>query len=578
MASHLGTFPRVASRSACFPGHPFVLVPQEQGVFIGRKKSTGLRAKVSDGGDSYLDMWKKAVDNERKVTVFQRIVENAAGNDIADGDNGNVEELEKKSEDFNKLLEVSSEERDRIQRMQVIDRAAAAIAAARSILEESKVSKPETGLGDSGTAGDGHLKSESSAGLGNDQEGIQNEGIYVQKSETPGIGIPGPDFWSWTPPADSEKPPEADSGLQTAMKSSVYPTLANPVVEKERSPGFLSIPFESKLSQSDSDPTLPPLQSLIQVENMDATRSKLETPPLEQEQKVGVQFSAHAAEAANALDNVNESLPSGVNPDGSRWWKDTGIEQRPDGVICRWTMTRGVSADQAVEWQEKFWEAADEFGYKELGSEKSGRDATGNVWREYWRESMGQERGLMYIEKTADKWGKSGQGDEWQEKWWEHYDASGQADKWADKWCSIDPNTALEAGHSHVWHERWGEKYDGQGASIKYTDKWAERLEGDGWTKWGDKWDENFDLNGNGVKQGETWWAGKYGESWNRTWGEQHNGSGWIHKYGKSSSGEHWDTHVQQDTWYERFPHFGFYHCFDNSVQLREVGKPSEME
>jgi hypothetical protein len=121
------------------------------------------------------------------------------------------------------------------------------------------------------------------------------------------------------------------------------------------------------------------------------------------------------------------------------------------------------------------------------------------------------------------------------------------------------------------FHCRWGEKYDGYGGSTKYTDKWAERSEGDGWSKWGDKWDEHFDPNGHGIKQGETWWAGKYGDRWNRTWGEQHNGSGWVHKYGRSSSGEHWDTHVLQDTWYERFPHFGFYHCFENSAQLRSV-------
>ena len=31
-----------------------------------------------------------------------------------------------------------------------------------------------------------------------------------------------------------------------------------------------------------------------------------------------------------------------------------------------------------------------------------------------------------------------------------------------------------------------------------------------------------------------------------------------------------------QETWYERYPHYGFYHCFANSVQLREVQKPSE--
>ncbi|KAF9596940.1 hypothetical protein IFM89_014519 [Coptis chinensis] len=125
---------------------------------------------------------------------------------------------------------------------------------------------------------------------------------------------------------------------------------------------------------------------------------------------------------------------------------------------------------------------------------------------------------------------------------------------------------------------RWGEKYDGHGSSIKYTDKCPECLEDDEWTKWGDKWDENFNQYSQGVKQGETWWEGKYGERWNHTWGggerKGHDGSGWVHKYGKSSCGEHWDTHVQQDTWYERYLHFDFQHCFENSVQLREVHKP----
>ncbi|KAM1198599.1 hypothetical protein ACFX13_010170 [Malus domestica] len=53
-------------------------------------------------------------------------------------------------------------------------------------------------------------------------------------------------------------------------------------------------------------------------------------------------------------------------------------------------MTRGVSADQVTEWQDKYWEAADEFGHKELGSEKLGRDATGNAWHEFWTKSMWQ--------------------------------------------------------------------------------------------------------------------------------------------------------------------------------------------
>ncbi|RVW55601.1 hypothetical protein CK203_102831 [Vitis vinifera] len=104
-----------------------------------------------------------------------------------------------------------------------------------------------------------------------------------------------------------------------------------------------------------------------------------------------------------------------------------------------------------------------------------------------------------------------------------------------------------------MYFGRWGERYDGHGGSMKYTDKWAERCEG------GD------------VVGREAWRAV------NRTWGEGHNGSGWVHKYGKSSSGGALGYTCEQDTWYERFPHYGFYHCFENSVQLREVQTPPQL-
>ncbi|CAI0375424.1 unnamed protein product, partial [Linum tenue] len=154
-------------------------------------------------------------------------------------------------------------------------------------------------------------------------------------------------------------------------------------------------------------------------------------------------------------------------------------------------MSRGVNADQETKWQEKFWEASDDFGYKELGSEKFGRDASGNVWHEHLRELIWQDAGLVHLEKIADKWGKNGKGGEWQEQWWEHYDASNKAEKWTHKWCIIDPTTPLDVGREVRRHR----------GSTKYTDKWA---------KWGDKWDEDFSTSSHGVKQGETWWAGKY--------------------------------------------------------------------
>lgn len=48
------------------------------------------------------------------------------------------EPLDLKTEKFHRLQDVPREERDRIQRQQLIDRAAAAIAAARALLSETR--------------------------------------------------------------------------------------------------------------------------------------------------------------------------------------------------------------------------------------------------------------------------------------------------------------------------------------------------------------------------------------------------------------------------------------------------------
>ncbi|KAG9132725.1 hypothetical protein Leryth_014009 [Lithospermum erythrorhizon] len=583
MATHFITFssratlPPPNSAALRYPFPLFTIAPPHPPHFCIKNHSGVITRAASNGENySYLDMWKKAMDNEKKGIEFQKISETSVEGYVEEE---SEEVVKRKNIEFQKILEVSKEERDRVQRMQVIDRAAAAIAAARSLLEENNLP------GKAAEDQDFELKN---GGILEDQlEGTQDGRPFVPSSGTSIVVTPGPNFWSWTPPNNND----AFNGnpMKSAMqKSSPSAATDIPVIEKDRSLDFLPIPFQSKIFQSKS--SLPPLQSHVEVEQ-EASSSSLESSHLDDEHELGVQFSTHAAQAAEALDNATGSSTQGVTLDGSRWWKETGVEQRPDGVICKWTLTRGITPNQTIEWEEKYWEASDELGYKELGSEKSGRDAAGNVWREYWRESMSQAQafftkvllycfaqngGLVNLEKTADKWGRNTKGEEWQEKWWEHYGASGKAEKWAHKWCSVDPYTPLDVGHAHVWHERWGEKYDGHGGSTKYTDKWAERFEGDGWSKWGDKWDENFNPNAQGMKQGETWWHGKYGDRWNRTWGEGHNGSGWVHKYGRSSDGEHWDTHEQQDTWYEKYPHYGFYHCFDNSVQLRQVKKPSE--
>lgn len=536
--------------------------------FVGaRLRRSNLRASSSpsyDVSDSYLDMWKKAMERERKSREFLKMADGVQEPPQVPAEN--KETVEQKTEVFNKILDVPREERDRVQRMQVIDRAAAAISAARAFMRDSPTPKFPS---------DEVHGSHSDDGSGR-REVVREILVSVpEKQGTSERGTPGPDFWSWSPPTDNRNQISDNAvSLQPAMQLNIPPNASFSVIEMEQPSDILSLPFESTLHESHF-PLLPPLQSVMEVEKAE-TESSTDLAMEANQEKLEVVFSGNAAEAAEALGKSNEGATHGVNLDGSKWWRDSGVDQRVDGVVCRWTLNRGVSADGTIEWEDKYWEASDQFDYKELGSEKSGRDTDGNVWREYWREFMRQDlsSGLTHFEKTADKWGKNGKGDEWQEKWWEHYDDSGQTEKWAHKWCCTDPNRILEPGHAHIWHERWGEEYDGGGGSMKYTDKWAERSEGDGWSKWGDKWDEHFDPNGHGVKQGETWWEGRNQDWWNRTWGERHNGTGWVHKYGKSSSCEHWDTHVQQDTWFERYPHYGFQHCFENSPQLRAVRKP----
>ncbi|XP_048570864.1 uncharacterized protein LOC125551637 [Triticum urartu] len=534
------------------------------------------------GGPSYLDMWKKAVNRERRSAELAYRLQ--ASPPPAEAEGPQQADVERRTARFEEMLRVPREERDRVQRTQVIDRAAAALAAARAVLKEPPQSSPTpqpqkvaaatrvTGSGDVfGSRKAAKGPEDQGSGQGSVPAASQSAKVTNSGDSYPSkLGTPGPDFWSWLPPVDtSSEPRENNIVLKPSKKVDSFSSQPEMLMEKERSADFLSLPFVTSFFEKKEDRSLPPFQSFAEPENVDSGAM----PVADAEEAFETQFSNNAAEAARALSTSDDKLSHGIDPDGSKWWKETGVEQRPDGVVCKWTVIRGVSPDGSVEFEDKYWEASDRFDHKELGSEKSGRDARGNVWREYWKESMWQDftSGLMHMEKSADKWGKNGKGEQWQEKWWEQYDSSGKAEKSADKWCSLDPNTTLDVGHAHVWHERWGETYDGSGGSVKYTDKWAERSEGDGWSKWGDKWDEHFDRNGHGVKQGETWWEGKYGDRWNRTWGEGHNGSGWVHKYGRSSSGEHWDTHEQQKTWYQRYPHFGFHHCFENSVKLLSV-------
>ncbi|MFS7947351.1 hypothetical protein Hanom_Chr06g00547311 [Helianthus anomalus] len=235
-------------------------------------------------------------------------------------------------------------------------------------------------------------------------------------------------------------------------------------------------------------------------------------------------------------EHVNES---GVNVDGSTWYRESGEDFGENGLRCRWTKMGAQTHDGSSEWKETWWEKSDWSGYKELGVEKSGRNCDGDSWWETWREVLYQ--------------------DEWR---WEKYDAKGWTEKGAHKYGRLNEQS---------WWEKWGEHYDGRGSVLKWTDKWAETELG---TKWGDKWEDKF-FEGIGTRQGETWHVSPTGERWSRTWGEEHFGNGKVHKYGKSTAGESWDIVVDEETYYEAEPHYGWAEVVGDSSQLLSI-EPQE--
>ncbi|KAH9693760.1 Inactive purple acid phosphatase-like protein [Citrus sinensis] len=232
-------------------------------------------------------------------------------------------------------------------------------------------------------------------------------------------------------------------------------------------------------------------------------------------------------------ENVNET---GTNEDGSTWYRESGEDLGENGYRCRWTRMGGRSHDDSSEWKETWWEKSDWTGYKELGVEKSGRNAEGDSWWETWQEVLHQDEwsNLARIERSAQKQAKSGtENAGWYEKWWEKYDAKGWTEKGAHK-----------------------------------TDKWAETELG---TKWGDKWEEKF-FAGIGSRQGETWHVSPSGERFALTKNLLfHLVTRKVHKYGKSTTGESWDIVVDEETYYEAEPHYGWADVVGDSSQLLSI-------
>ena len=65
------------------------------------------------------------------------------------------------------------------------------------------------------------------------------------------------------------------------------------------------------------------------------------------------------------------TLPAG------EWETRSGEEKGPNGYWYRWTEARGRDAAGQVQWCERWWEASDWFGMRELGAEKWGANANG---------------------------------------------------------------------------------------------------------------------------------------------------------------------------------------------------------
>ncbi|CAA7403545.1 unnamed protein product [Spirodela intermedia] len=292
----------------------------------------------------------------------------------------------------------------------------------------------------------------------------------------------------------------------------------------------------------------------LMCSSRNATPQSRDTPP---KRDTGI-----ASEKDWGIILLNETVnESGTNEDGSTWYRESGEILGDNGYLCRWAKMGGQLHDGSTEWRETWWEKSDWTGYKELGAEKSGKNAKGDSWWETWQEVLYQDEwsNLARIERSAQKQAISGtEAAGWYEKWWEKYDAKGWTEKGAHKYGSLNEQS---------WWEKWGEHYDGRGSVVKWTDKWAETETG---TKWGDKWEERF-YAGVGSRRGETWHVTPTGDRWSRTWGEEHLGNGNVHKYGKSTTGESWDIVVDEDTYYEAEPHYGWADVVGNSSQLLSI-------
>lgn len=504
-------------------------------------------------------------------------------------------------------LQVPEEERRRVEKQQVMDRAAAALAAAQSLISEMESKQrfqrqvdrgratakdsstpkyqksslsftrrkqaagsspadqngagsyagggsPGSGSGSSGNVGVSYGNGSSSAGrTGSPYGGNSSAGGTPAYAAAQGAlggssgysgggggggggggvlasGSKGPDFWSWVPPKASSAPsgPATVPAELKLAKETARARSSTAVLERApQTAETLNLPFQgqgevtgmhSSAAAADLESlfqasfSLPPLQSRVQsLEFLDV----VEEPALDESLLADVHTAPQ--EQKSDVHIAADGATEGVMPDGSRWWRTTGRDVGAAGEVCEWTVVRGVSADGSVEWEEKWWESWDVFDYKEMGAEKSGRDANGGVWRECWQEAMWQvstphtlqlSAGVQLVHflhclacngnflpwcslrpmppalrsccpwRTASHFQSlaSNHGSHLHLPnasplllmlWWvqDKHNGLPHIEKSADKWG--------QDGKGGEWQEKWWEHYDGLGRAEKWADKWS---------------------------------------------------------------------------------------------------------
>ncbi|KAK9822741.1 hypothetical protein WJX74_002486 [Apatococcus lobatus] len=446
----------------------------------------------------------------------------------------------------------------------LVDRASFALEAAREALERARSREPARSTTTSFNFSSGRDDMHS-IGIRQQSAGPLDAALATSTSSAEaaqGEESAGGEEWDWADDLWVSSPSEPSSSQSNGQQQ-----LQEPQLQRARQPQILPAP-----ELMFAEPALSQFLDMPSQEAQDIARARAGVlPPMQS----AIELTSAAAPPQRGMEPATtDALPStsgrvmedgrGRLADGTVYERTSGEELGKDGYWFRWTCLRGISPRGKVEFEEKWWEASDWAGMREMGAEKSGCRLDGSAWRETWRESLTNARdGSPTVERSAHKWAQDSQGEEWEEKWGEKYEPTGEANKWADKWAKKGPE---------IWHEKWGEDYDGKGGCLKYTDKWAEKtVEGGGVEQWGDKWEEDFG-QGVGTKKGETWSIGAGGETFNRWWGEDHLGDRRVRKHGNSTAGEHWDQEEQMDTYYNPIPHFDYRLALQHSPQLRNVG------